>query len=190
MSYYGGDFYRGDFYPGRGDPGIFGFLGGIAKKAVGFIPGVGPALSTALSMIPSGGSKATAAMANATSSLVRRGTAAVVAHPVISAAGAAGAAGLALGAGGAMMAAPGAMVAGAGRKGYHLSKARKVYGVVHPPHLVRNRRMNVCNPRALRRSIRRAHGFAKLAMKTIHIVHPKKKGRFGGFRRRRTRARS
>ncbi len=45
--------------------------------------------------------------------------------------------------------------------------------------------MNVCNPRALRRAIRRTHGFAKLAMKTIHLIHPKKKVRFGGFRKRR-----
>jgi hypothetical protein len=47
-----------------------------------------------------------------------------------------------------------------------------------------HKRMNVCNPRALRRAIRRTHGFAKLAMRTIHLVHPKKKARFGGFRRR------
>jgi hypothetical protein len=49
----------------------------------------------------------------------------------------------------------------------------------------RHKRMNVCNPRALRRAIRRTHGFAKLAMRTIHLVHPKKKARFGGFRKRR-----
>lgn len=49
------------------------------------------------------------------------------------------------------------------------------------------RRMNVCNPKALRRAIRRTHAFAKLAMKTIHLVHPTKKGRFGGFRKRRRR---
>jgi hypothetical protein len=45
--------------------------------------------------------------------------------------------------------------------------------------------MNVCNPRALRRSIRRAHGFAKFAMKAIHLTMPKKKGRFGGFKKHR-----
>jgi len=44
--------------------------------------------------------------------------------------------------------------------------------------------MNVCNPRALRKAIRRTHGFAKLAMRTIHLVHPKKKVRFGGFRKK------
>jgi len=30
--------------------------------------------------------------------------------------------------------------------------------------------------------IRRTQGFAKLAMRTIHLVHPKKKVHFGGFR--------
>jgi len=51
--------------------------------------------------------------------------------------------------------------------------------------MVRNRHMRVTNPKALRRAIRRTHGFARLAMKTIHLVHPKKKARFGGFRRKR-----
>jgi hypothetical protein len=45
--------------------------------------------------------------------------------------------------------------------------------------------MRVTNPKALRRAIRRTSGFAKLAMRTIHLVHPKKKARFGGFRRKR-----
>jgi hypothetical protein len=47
--------------------------------------------------------------------------------------------------------------------------------------------MNVCNARALRRAIRRTHGFAKLAMKTIHLVHPKKHAKFGGFKKKRKR---
>jgi hypothetical protein len=51
--------------------------------------------------------------------------------------------------------------------------------------MVRNRHMRVTNPKALRRALRRAHGFAKLAMRTIHLVHPKKKGRFGGFKKHR-----
>ena len=43
--------------------------------------------------------------------------------------------------------------------------------------------MNVCNPKALRRAVRRTHAFAKLAMKTIHLVHPKKHVTFGGFKK-------
>jgi len=98
------------------------------------------------------------------SPLARRGVAAVVKHPVLSAAGAAGAIGV-MGAGvGRAIGRRGMVAAGAGMR--------------------RRRRMNVCNPRALRRSIRRTQGFAKLAMRTIHLVHPKKKARFGGFKRR------
>lgn len=150
-------YYQGDFY--RGDPGFFSFLGGLAKKAVGFIPGVGPIASTALSTIGGGGSKL-ARMAKSSPLAMRAGRA-IVKHPVLSAAGAAGAIG-AMGAGVGAVAARRGMV--------HVGK--------------RHRRMNVCNPRALRRSIRRTQGFAKLAMRTIHLVHPRKKARFGGFKKR------
>jgi hypothetical protein len=98
---------------------------------------------------------------------------AIIKHPVITAAGAAGAMG-AVGVGAGALAEKRHMAGG--QKGYHVSKKTG--------KVVRNRRMNVCNPRALRRSLRRAHGFAKLAMRTIHIVHPKKKGKFGGFKKR------
>lgn len=50
---------------------------------------------------------------------------------------------------------------------------------------VKNRRMNVGNTRALRHALRRARGFEKLAMRTIRILHPTKRGRFGGFKTRR-----
>src|SRR5437867_10645417 len=33
-------YHRGDYR--RGDPGLFGFLGGLSKKALGFVPGIGP----------------------------------------------------------------------------------------------------------------------------------------------------
>jgi hypothetical protein len=36
----------------------------------------------------------------------------------------------------------------------------------------------------LRRAIRRTQGFAKLAMRTLHLVHPKRHYRFGGFKKR------
>jgi hypothetical protein len=88
----------------------------------------------------------------------------VMKHPVLSGAGAAGA--LASGA-----------MALHGRGG----RAARLPGMHH------RRRMNVCNPRALRRAIRRTHGFARLAMKTIHLVHPKKHAKFGGFKKKRKR---
>ncbi len=159
MSYYQGDYYRG---------GFFSSLGGLFKKAAGFIPGVGPIIQklgggasamAKLPMIQSAGRVATsvygrgAAMARIASK-----------HPVLSAAAAAGA----LGTGAAMLHHRGGVAALPGAAG-GFGRRRK--------------RINVCNPRALRRAIRRTHGFAKLAMKTIHLVHPKKHARFGGFKK-------
>jgi hypothetical protein len=115
--------------------------------------------------------------------IMERGKAAIIKHPVLSAAGAAGVVGAAMGAEGAHLMAGGG---GCAPKGYHVCKSM----LKHKPHpcktgvYVRNRHMNPCNPRALRRAIRRATRFTRLAMKTIHLVHPKKKGRFGGFRKR------
>lgn len=70
-------------------------------------------------------------------------------HPVLSAAGAAGAIG----------------AAGMG-----------VHHLMHHPGR-RHRRMNACNPRALRRALRRAHAFAKFAHKVIRVQHKFKKPR-------------
>lgn len=164
MGYYMGDFYRGY----RGDPGFFSFLGGLAKKAVGFIPGVGPIAKGAIDVVSKvAGSRA----GRATSAIVKRGGAIVSAHPVLSAAGAAGA------------------VGAMGAAGMHARSSHAAAGMAAGAHPMlghrRHRRMNVCNPKALRRAVRRTHGFAKLAMKTIHLVHPKKHAKFGGFKKRR-----
>src|SRR5260370_40214732 len=70
----------------KGEPGFFSFLGGLAKSAVGFIPGVGPIAEKALSVIPKfggGGGRLGA--------IVKRGGASIKGHPVLKAAGAAGA---------------------------------------------------------------------------------------------------
>ena len=76
MSYYQGDFYQGD-------PGFFGSLGrifkGAASVAAGFIPGVGGLVSKAITKIPSG-----------VRPMIGRATGAIIKHPVLSAAGAAG----------------------------------------------------------------------------------------------------
>lgn len=162
------------YYAGyRGDPGFFSFLKGIGKAAVGAIPVVGPALSGIVEAV--GGAKSAivkraAPIVAAASPAIRSVKAVVGEHPVLSAAGAAGVA-----------AGAGAMVA---RRGSKAGAGMAAQGVsVHVGR--RHKRMNVCNPRALRRAIRRTHGFAKLAMKTIHLVHPKKHATFGGFRRKR-----
>ncbi len=162
MSYYMGDFYGGNNRRGtiRGDPGFFSFLGGVAKSALGFIPGVGPTLSKIVSSV---GARQAPVGAITKAIDVGRGAIKVTGgiikkHPVLTAAGAAGA-------------------IGAGAEAVHLLRHRGGGGRGH-------RRLNACNPRALRRAIRRTHAFAKLAMKTIHLVHPKKKARFGGFRKK------
>jgi hypothetical protein len=157
MGYYAGDFYAG----ARGDPGIGGFLKGVVGAAAGFIPGIGGGLSKIISRV--GGSGA----ATAGRDIIKAGKGVIMRHPVMSGAGAAGI----LLAGGAEA---GRMTMGGHRKCKH----------INPRTGKCRRRMNVCNPRALRRSIRRTHGFAKLAMRTIHLVHPKKKVRFGGFRKK------
>lgn len=162
MSYYMGDYYRMARGRAMGDPGFFSFLGGLAKSAAGFIPGVGPAISGVLGGLTShvgaaAGSKMVAAG--------KKGLELAAKHPVMTAAGAAGIAG----AGGAAVA----------------SRMHRVAGAVGRGAGGHHRRMRVTNPKALRRAIRRTHGFAKLAMRTIHLVHPKKRARFGGFKKRR-----
>jgi len=171
MSYYQGDFYQGDPF--------FGGLFSLARRGVSMLAGVGRSKlrlgSPIVSAMPGGG------VTGAIQTVARRAGQIVAKHPVLTAAGAAGTIGILGGMGGErLIAGPGAMP---GQKGFHMSKARR--GV--PSHLVRNRHMRVTNPRALKRALRRAHGFARLAMKTIHLIHPKKKARFGGWKKRRAR---
>jgi len=159
MSYYQGDYgfsqlKRAGVY--RGDPGFFSFLGNVAKSAMGFIPGVGPILSKVAGAIPlhAGGTVAKAVEAGR-GAIVKVGSG-IVKHPVLSAAGAAGA--VAAGGIGAAIEHHVLSGGGGGRR--------------------RHKRMNVYNPRALRRALRRAHGFAKMARKIIrvtsHYKHPKR----------------
>jgi hypothetical protein len=148
-----------------GDPGFFSVIKGIASHVASFIPGVGGVASKAISAIPTG---ARGAMQKTGQMIVK--------HPAISAAGAAGA--LAVGAGAA-----GRMGAFGRPAGKHPS-ARHMHALAMGLRRARPR-MNVTNVHALRRALRRTHGFAKLAMRVIHITHPKKKGHFGGFKKRR-----
>src|SRR5205807_6438904 len=154
MGYYMGDFYRGY----RGDPGFFSFLGGLAKKAVGFIPGVGPAISAGIGAI--GSLKKGSAMVKAVAApLVTRGVGAISRHPVLSAAGAAG-----------------AVMTGAGAMHMMHRGSSAAAGMAAPMggHTVggRRQRTNGCNPEALRRAVRRTHRFANIAVKTRHRVPP------------------
>jgi hypothetical protein len=51
----------------------------------------------------------------------------------------------------------------------------------------RHRRMNVLNPRALRKALRRAEGFTRFAKRIVHITMPKKHVHGFRFRRRKKR---
>jgi hypothetical protein len=173
MGYYQGDYYAG----GRG--GIGSFFGKVAGFALGAMPGLGPAVGAVKNIFAAArpaaaGMAATGGIVGAGRKIAARGTAAIIKHPVLSAAGAAGAVGL-VGAGieHQLMAGAG----GASVKGFHMSKPR---GGACPsaPHLVRNRRMNVANGRALGRAVRRLHHFAKKYRKVVGFVSPHRpKGR-------------
>jgi hypothetical protein len=147
-----------------GDPGFFSIVKSLASSAASFIPGVGGVASKVISKIPVG-----------VRSMASRVGGTAIKHPVLSAAGAAGT--LALGTGIAGRAGAFGHPAGKHPSARHLRALAMGLKRARP-------RMNVTNVHALRRSLRRAHGFAKLAMRVIHITHPKKKGRFGGFRKR------
>jgi hypothetical protein len=160
VGYYQGDYYRGDYY--RGDPGFLSFLGKGLGAVGGFLPGVGGIVSKiggALARVKSSG-----AMVRATETLAK-GRAIVAKHPVLSAAGAAG-----------------VLTAGtlAGRR---LARGRAV-----APGMRRHKRMNPCNVKALRRAIRRAHGFEKVAKRVMRFSSPHKRKKFAGFKHAKKRA--
>jgi hypothetical protein len=160
VSYYRGDYYKGDYY--RGDPGFLSFLGGAAKAIGGFIPGVGPLIQAGGAALSKIGAKKVVSTAierspGVVSSTLSKIKGGVLKHPVLTGAGAAGLVGAAAGVAGTRLA-----MAHHGRK---------------------RRRMRATNTKALRRALRRAYAFERIAMKTIHLVHPRKKGRFGGFKR-------
>jgi hypothetical protein len=151
MSYYRGDYYRGDYY--RGDSlfsKAFGVVKGVASAAVRtFAPGyVGAALDATI-----GGHSSGAAPAPQFSispggqqipniSQLRPGTSVAIPQSGGTVVGVSP-----LGTIGVREGAP--------DKGYHWSARSQKW--------VRNRHMNVGNARALTRSLRRAHGFARLA---------------------------
>jgi hypothetical protein len=148
-----------------GDPGFFSIVKNIAGFGASMIPGVGGVAGKLISKIPRG----------VRAGAMRAGTM-IAKHPVLSAAGAAGA-------GAAVMAGEAGRSGMFGRSaGKHPSK-RHLHALAMGLRRARPR-MNVTNVHALRRALRRTHGFAKLAMRVIHITHPKKKGRFGGFRKK------
>jgi hypothetical protein len=190
--YYTGDYYRGDYY--RGDPGIFGFLGNIAKTALrvgvgaatGFFTGGG----VKGAIIGAAGGAGTATVANIRESTMAAGgsssayTPAMKArHAEIVARGGSGLlqrGGLAMqgGAPGMAMTAPGQFVRrmhwnrstyitrGGGTSRWPVGLA------VHPKGTepVPSRRMNPANPRALRRAIHRMTGFGRIVKRMKRAI--------------------
>jgi hypothetical protein len=156
----------------RGDPGFLSFLGGLGKSLIGAIPGVGPIASTAIDAISHAAAPSAAGMAHVATSAAKPGFfkgaatkigSGVLKHPVLTGAGAAGIAAAAGGLAGAKIE-------------KHMLRGGK-----------RRRRMRATNTKALRRALRRAYAFERIAMKTIKLVHPRKHGRFGGFKKPRKR---
>ncbi len=153
MSYYMGDFYQGD-------PGFFSAIGGVLRRVGGVAAGLMPGgrAVTSLARIGSAALARRGAVARGAGAMVRRAGAVVVAHPVISAAAGAGV----IGAATTMRArAPSTRLATA-----ELARAQG-FG------RRRGRRMNPYNPKALRRAVRRAHAFARMARHVLRFVSPK-----------------
>jgi len=176
MAYYQGDYYQGDYY--QGDP----FLGSLIKWGAGkLIGGLKKVFRKPVPRIGSG----TGMVASDRGMFPRIGTIARTG------AGAFGT-GAAFGAAERMMMpanpwattqyqpagrgfvgppAPGqAAAAGCCPAGFHLNKsvsrARASFGAAPGTICVKNRSMNVANPRALRRGLRRVSGFGKLAQRS------------------------
>ena len=158
MSYYNrpmGDYRTGGYGYPQGDPGLFGFLGKLIKPIWKVVKPL---------ILP-------AAVAAGTAVVAAPPAGVPTAPPVP---GAAAFPGAGYGIPAAAGAFAGAAAAGylgapiAGQlcaAGYHPRKDKRL-----PFKCVRNRRMNIANPRALRRGIRRLKGFDKLARKTIRIT--------------------
>jgi hypothetical protein len=161
MGYYQGDFYEGDPF--------WGGLGRLVSKGVQLATGlkIGRQTKPGTALLaPAAAGMASLAKAHPTlTGVASTATQLIKRHPVISAAAAAGTIGL-LGKGAmhpkaAMMMHP----AMAGVRGFHMSKRTGA--------MVRNKRMRVTNPKALRRAIRRANGFARLARKVLRFTSPR-----------------
>lgn len=171
MAYYMGDYYQGDYY--QGDPALgalipFGLK--LAKVGVGLLT-----RSKAGGMVARKVGRMLARPGTARVIAAAAGGAAITAaaRPSIAPtmAGLPTAPGVRLPGGVSMIPSqmlpfgkPG-LVSTQRPAGYHWSPKAGTW--------VRNRRMNVTNVRALRRSIRRATGFAKLARRVLSFVSPR-----------------
>ena len=170
MSYYGkGDFYgTGSGYYHGGDP----FWGALLAGAASLVGKVFSRAKTVIAPAAAGVAHAViqSKVGQGTAWALRQGGQVVSRHPVLSGAGAAGL----LGAGGFAVGRSRGhpILSGAG------GSASRFRGGMPGQFGRRRRRMHVTNVKALRRAIRRAHGFEKLARKVMGFSSPHKpKGR-------------
>lgn len=164
MGYYQGDYYRGT----AGDPflgGLFGKIFSVGKSLLGF--GGGTSTKAIQSAVQTGIERVISRpgigqeIVKVGKAGIQKGVGLVKQHPVLTAAGASGI----IGAAGAATLMHPAARAGMMR-GFHVSKKSG--------RLVRNRRMNACNSRALHRALRRAHAFERLARRVIGFSSPRR----------------
>lgn len=184
MPYYrAGDYYRGDYY--RGDPGIFSgigkFIGGAVKSVARVVGAVAPGpvgmLARAIAPPASAGGRVT--FFPPEPSIPNPFITPPVGTQLVPFSGGGGGGGnypVTSGQGVAMTVCP--------TKGTRMNKSTYVTRgggtsrwpnelIVHPKgtECVKTRRLNVANPRALRRALRRAAGFVKLARRAHVRLH-------------------
>ncbi len=162
MSYYRGDYLRGDYY--RGDPGILGAIGSVigkvAKTAISLTP-AGRIASTAISLGSSLlGSRASTGGSNLP---VPIPPPQLPSFP---------------GTGVGVTTATGPVTRG------NVTVGVSPLGTVGI-RVRKRRRMNVANVRALRRALRRAHGFAHLANGVMSYTITGKHKKFSHFKAKR-----
>lgn len=157
MSYYTG---QGDYYSGKGDPGLFGFLGGVAKSALGVagtvLPGpLGGIARLGRSLLGGRAQQAPVTRAVTPPPPIRMPqgmTPRIGVAPAVIAAGPVTTNG----------------TGGACGPGWHLNKQRSyAKGAEAGTMCVRNRSMNPGNAKALRRAIRREKAFIGLARSAL-----------------------
>ncbi len=150
-------YYMGDYGRMMGDPGFFSFIGRALRGGLKLLTGMGGG-GGATRVIQAPAAGAIERVGRIAGPIAQRVGRVVRGHPVLTAAGGAAAIG-AVGAAVGRAGAPGV------ERGFHISKTTGA--------LVRNRRMRVTNPRALRRAIRRATGFARLAKRVLRFTSPR-----------------
>ena len=201
--YYAGDYYAGGLF-GNLFRGITHIGGGLIKGAVGGFLGGGPTGALKGAILGAAGGAASGVKANIDRETLTVGDQGSAYTPALRAKhaeavirGGGGGAGGAPKPGVALIAAPRApgtfmaptgtyptgmaygppMAGGMGRlSGYHLNKANSMKGP-RGSYLVRNRRMNWGNGRALGRAERRIAAFLHHATKYMRWAHPGKKGK-------------